>query len=53
MEMNIFLIIGMFVMLFVGTPIFVALCLPTVAAILLFTNNELTVVAMKMFGGID
>ena len=53
MEMNIFLFIGMFLLLFLGAPIFVALCLPTVAAILLFTDNELTVVAMKMFGGID
>ena len=53
MEMNIFLIAGLFLLLFLGAPIFVALCLPTVAAILLFTNNELTVVAMKMFGGID
>ena len=53
MEMNIFLIAGLFLLLFLGAPIFVALCLPTAAAILLFTNNELTVVAMKMFGGID
>ena len=53
MEMNIFLIAGMFLLLFLGAPIFVALCLPTVISILLFTNNELTVVAMKMFGGID
>lgn len=30
MEMNIFLVISMFVMLFLGAPIFVALCLPTV-----------------------
>ena len=53
MEMNIFLIAGLFLLLFLGAPIFVALCLPTVAAILLCTNNELTGVAMKMFGGID
>ncbi len=53
MQMNIFLIVSMFLLLFLGTPIFVALCLPTVAAIMLFTNNEITVVAMKMFGGID
>ncbi len=53
MEMNIFLIVAMFLLLFLGTPIFAALCLPTVAAIMLFTNNEITVVAMKMFGGID
>ena len=40
MEMNIFLIAGLFLLLFLGAPIFVALCLPTAAAILLFTNNE-------------
>lgn len=53
MAMNIFLIAGMFILLFMGAPIFVALCLPTAASLLLFTNNDLTVVAMKMFGGID
>lgn len=53
MAMNIFLVVGMFVLLFMGAPIFVALCLPTAASLLLFTNNDLTVVAMKMFGGID
>lgn len=53
MEMNIFLIVSMFLLLFMGAPIFVALCLPTMASLLLFTNNDLTVVAMKMFGGID
>ena len=30
MEMNIFLIAGLFLLLFLGAPIFVALCLPTV-----------------------
>ena len=53
MEMNIFLIVSMFLLLFLGAPIFVSLCLPTAAAILIFTSNDLTVVAMKMFGGID
>ncbi len=53
MEMNLFLIAGMFVLLFLGAPIFVALCLPTVLSLVLFTNNDLMVVAMKMFGGLD
>ena len=53
MEMNIFLVISMFVMLFLGAPIFVALCLPTVLSLILFTPNDIMVVAMNMFSGID
>ena len=53
MEMSIFLIVGMFVLLFMGAPIFVALCLPTAVSLLLFTNNDLMAVAVNMFGGID
>lgn len=53
MEMSIFLTVGMFVLLFMGAPIFVALCLPTAVSLLLFTNNDLMAVAVNMFGGID
>ena len=47
MEMNIFLVISMFVMLFLGAPIFVALCLPTVLSLILFTPNDIMVVDRK------
>ena len=53
MEMNIFLVVSMFVLLFLGAPIFVALCLPTVLSLILFTPNDIMVVAMNMFSGID
>ena len=53
MQMSIFLIAGMFILLFLGAPIFVALCLPTILSIMLFTGDGILIVALKMFGGID
>jgi C4-dicarboxylate transporter DctM subunit len=47
------LFVTLFVLLFIGAPVFIALSLSSLIAIFGFTNYDLMVVAQRMFGGID
>lgn len=53
MQMSIFLIVLLFVMLLAGVPVFIALCLPTLLSMLIFTDLDLMVISQRMIGGID
>lgn len=47
------LFVTLFLLLFIGAPVFVALSLSSVITIIGFTNYDLMVVVQRMFGGID
>ncbi|MEL7564478.1 MAG: TRAP transporter large permease [Dehalobacterium sp.] len=47
------LFILLFALLFLSSPVFIALSLSALLAFLLYTDMPLTVVAQRMFGGID
>ncbi|KAF5034320.1 C4-dicarboxylate TRAP transporter large permease protein DctM [anaerobic digester metagenome] len=47
------LFITLFILLLMGTPVFVALTLSSILAILGFTNFPLMIVAQRLIGGID
>ncbi len=53
MEMSFFLIGSMFLLLMLGVPIFVALCLPSLISLIMFTNFDLMIISQRMIGGID
>ena len=53
MEMSIFLIVSMFVLLAMGLPIFVAMCLPSLLSVLIFMDLDLMIISQRMIGGVD
>lgn len=52
-SMILFLVILMFILMFLGLPIYISLLLPVVISLLLFTAVSPTVVMQNVFGGID
>ena len=51
--MSIFLIVSMFVLLAMGLPIFVAMCLPSLLSVLIFMDLDLMIISQRMIGGVD
>ena len=47
------LFIILFALLFLSSPVFIALCLSALLSFVLYTDMPLTVVVQRMFGGID
>lgn len=48
-----FLFLSLFVMVFLGVPIFVSLSLSSMLSFMIFSDVSLTVIAQRMVGGID
>ena len=53
MEMSYVLISLLFILLFAGVPVYIALGLPSLVCLLFFSNTDLMMISQRMIGGID